>query len=266
MPLTISPAGKSGNILRNISPQAAGKRRSAYGAPPFAGRQELQPGSLSLYNGFTMSEPTTLSLHALPQAAARIVQDTPVPPPLLAHLILVHDVAVRLATGVRRLWPALIFDVEAVAFGAATHDLGKLLHPEEMTGPGEAHRKAGPEFLIEEYGVDPALARFARTHGNWQAAADLVPEDLLVALADQIWKGSRPRSLEEMLIAWIAGATGQERWEVFMALDELLTALAADADKRLLWQAQYMPSREAAEDGTFQPASTPTDDEDPAAG
>jgi hypothetical protein len=207
-----------------------------------------------------MTEPTTLSLHTLPEPAAQIVQDAPVPPPLLAHLILVHDVAVRLVTGVRRLWPALAFDMDAVAFGAATHDLGKILHPEEMTGPGEAHRKAGPEFLIEEYGVEPALARFARTHGNWLSAGNLVPEDLLVALADQIWKGSRERSLEEMVTAWIAGATEQQPWEVFMALDELLTTLAADADKRLMWQAQYMPSREAAADGAFQPTSPPDED------
>lgn len=212
-----------------------------------------------------MSEETTLSLHTLPEAAARIVQDTPVPPPLLAHLILVHDVAVRLVTGMRRLWPVLAFDMEAVTFGAATHDLGKVLHPEEMTGPGEAHRIAGPEFLIEEYGVDPALARFARTHGNWLTTSDLVLEDLLVALADQIWKGSRERSLEEMLTTWIAGATAQEPWEVFMALDELLTTLAADADKRLMWQAQYMPSAEAAEEQGFQP-SAPPEEEDAGAG
>jgi|GEM_PF-314509 len=208
-----------------------------------------------------MTEPTTLSLHTLPEPAARIVQDTPVPPPLLAHLILVHDVAVRLVTGMRRLWPSLAFDMEAVTFGAAIHDLGKLLHPEEMTGPGEAHRIAGPEFLIEEYGVDPALARFARTHGNWHTIADLLLEDLLVALADQIWKGSREELLEEMLTTWIAGATEQEPWEVFMALDELLTTLAADADKRLMWQAQYMPSREAAEAGAFQPTPPPEDED-----
>lgn len=203
-----------------------------------------------------MAEVTSLSLHTLPEAAVQILEDTSVPPPLLAHLILVHDVAVRLVAGVNRLWPSLVFDVEAVRFGAATHDLGKVLHPEEMTGPGEAHRQAGPEFLIEEHDVAPELARFARTHGTWMTTRDLLLEDLLVALADQIWKGSRERSLEEMLTLWIAGATEQESWEVFMHLDDLLTALAADADKRLMWQAQYMPPAPDGQDDSFPPAAS----------
>ena len=198
-----------------------------------------------------MAEVTSLALHTLPESAVHIIQETLVPPPLLAHLILVHDVAVRLVEGVHRHWPSLVFDVEAVRFGAATHDLGKVLHPEEMTGPGEAHRQAGSEFLIKEHGVPPERARFARTHGTWMSTTDLLLEDLLVALADQVWKGSRERSLEEMLTVWIAGATEQEKWEVFMHLDELLTAVAADADKRLMWQAQYMPA--AREGESFPP-------------
>jgi len=39
--------------------------------------------------------------------------------------------------------PALSFDADAVAFGAATHDIGKARHLEELTVPGVRHEAAG---------------------------------------------------------------------------------------------------------------------------
>ena len=44
-------------------------------------------------------------------------------------------------------WPVLSVDHEAVLYGAATHDIGKVLHPNELDGPGNEHEKDGPALL-----------------------------------------------------------------------------------------------------------------------
>ena len=110
----------------------------------------------------------------------------------------------------------MAFDADAVCFGAATHDLGKVLHPDELTGSGKRHEKDGPG-LLEAHGVPSEQARFARTHGTWNEESLL--EDLLVALSDAVWKGQRVEDLEGFVVQRIAEQTGQEKWEVFSALD-----------------------------------------------
>jgi hypothetical protein len=64
-------------------------------------------------------------------------------------------------------------------------------------------------------------------------------EDLIVALADNCWKGKRVDELESLVVSQIALATGKEPWEVFSALDEIIGKLASKADARLAWQAQF---------------------------
>lgn len=155
------------------------------------------------------------------------------PPRLWAHLTLVHDVAVRLCRECARRWPAWRVDVAQVAFGAATHDLGKALVPSELSEPGSRHEELGERFLLDA-GVDAQLARFARTHAQW--SADSSPEELLVSLADKIWKAKRDESLENLVMESISRASGAERWEIFERLDAVLTGLAAAADDRLEWQ------------------------------
>lgn len=118
-------------------------------------------------------------------------------------------------------------------FGAATHDIGKVLHTEELSGPGHRHEAAGRDLLIR-YGVPVHLTRFAATHGSWESA-DAGLEDLLVSLADKIWKGARVESLEER----VAGFLGGPPWEAFLALDDLVQDLAGGADARLAFQAAY---------------------------
>lgn len=87
-------------------------------------------------------------------------------------------------------------------------------------------------------GVPAPIARFARTHA--QAARDaLALEDLLVTLADKVWKGTRDAPLEQEVCRRVASACGQAPWEVFLVLDEVLERLARDADERLDWQAAH---------------------------
>ena len=45
-------------------------------------------------------------------------------------------------------------------FGAATHDVGKVLQPSELSGPGSAHEPAGHALLLA-HGVPERLARIA---------------------------------------------------------------------------------------------------------
>ena len=59
-------------------------------------------------------------------------------------------------------FPTLVFDRVSVLYGSATHDIGKVEHRNELTGPGHQHEPAGYRLLVA-YGVPARLARFART-------------------------------------------------------------------------------------------------------
>ena len=170
---------------------------------------------------------TVPPMRPLPATAAELLRALDAPPRLGAHLRAVHDVAWSLTDALGRHRPALEFDTTAVLFGAATHDIGKVVHPAELTGPGTAHEAAGEDLLLR-YGVPAHLARFAGSHGwswTWPAAT---LDELLVSLADKVWKGERVPDLEQR----VTDATGH-------ALDRILGDLAAGADERLAFQAGY---------------------------
>ncbi|MEV4764298.1 HD domain-containing protein [Micromonospora chokoriensis] len=176
-------------------------------------------------------------LRPLPDQVAALLETLHAPPRLAAHLRAVHDVAAQLTDAVSDRFPQLPFDSEAVLFGAATHDIGKIRHPEELSGPGSAHEPAGFDLLVR-HGVAESLARFARDHASWQQAGIGV-DDLLVSVADKVWKGKRVTDLEGLLVDRLADATGRERWSVFLDLDDILDRIAADADRRLAFQATH---------------------------
>ncbi|GAA5107752.1 HD domain-containing protein [Nocardia iowensis] len=149
----------------------------------------------------------------------------------------VHDVACELVAWVRTNYAAVAVNPDAVLFGAATHDIGKVIHPEELSAPGSAHEQDGYRLLLE-HGVGAELARFARTHASWSEVGVGV-DDLLVSLADKIWKGKRVPELEQLIVQRLAAADGSEPWQAFMVLDDELTRIAAAADRRLAFQANY---------------------------
>lgn len=176
---------------------------------------------------------TASPLLPLPPAAAELLRTLGAPPRLGAHLRAVHDVAWTLTDRLGRLHPDLEFDTTAVLFGAATHDIGKVVHPEELSGTGHRHEAAGRDLLIQ-YGVPIHLARFAGTHGSW-TEPDRGLDDLLVSLADKVWKGARVDTLEDRVTGFLGGAP----WEAFLVLDDILQGLAAGADERLAFQASF---------------------------
>ena len=110
-------------------------------------------------------------------------------------------------------------------------------HPEELSGPGKLHEPAGEQLLLRS-GVEPRLARFAATHGSWTAAG-VVLEDLLVSLADKVWKAKRVVDLEQLLVERLVAVTCGESWQAFLALDDFLTRIADGADDRLAFQNGY---------------------------
>ncbi|MEV8037479.1 HD domain-containing protein [Streptomyces sp. NPDC086182] len=175
-------------------------------------------------------------LLALPDRVAELLIELGSPPRLAAHLRAVHDVAHQLVDWMEKRYAAVLFDREAVLFGAATHDIGKSVYVPELSGPGAAHEQAGQALLLGR-GVSPELARFAATHASWTESVGL--EDLLVSLADKIWKNKRVSDLEDLVVARLAAATGRPAWEEFIALDEVLSRIGDNADDRLAFQASF---------------------------
>ncbi|MFF8607216.1 phosphohydrolase [Streptomyces sp. NPDC015346] len=173
----------------------------------------------------------------LPDRVAELLSELGSPPRLAAHLRAVHDVAHQLVNWVEQHYPAVIFDREAVLFGAATHDIGKTVHLAELSGPGSVHEEAG-QVLLLGHGISPELARFAATHASW-VDARVGLDDLLVSLADKIWKNKRVPDLEDLVVARLAQATGRAAWEEFLALDGVLARIGDTADERLAFQASF---------------------------
>ncbi|NNH71633.1 HD domain-containing protein [Nocardia uniformis] len=184
-----------------------------------------------------LESPGDLALPPLPGEVRVLLEELDAPPRLAAHLRLVHDAARQIVVWVERDCPTVEFDRDAVIFGAATHDVGKIVHIEELSGPGSAHEQAGYELLLK-LGVEERLARFARTHAAW-GGPEIGLADLLVSVADKVWKGKRVTELEQLLIERLAADTGQQPWQVFSVLDQELDRIAADADRRLAFQAAF---------------------------
>ena len=136
-----------------------------------------------------------------PAAAIRLLADLGASPRLVRHHELVLEAATLLCDRARRDL-GLAFDREQVLVGAAIHDAGKILHPEEMREHGRRHELAGERLLVE-HGVSASIARFCVTHVSWDQP-DAAIEDLLVALADTLWKGKRDNDLEGRVVDVIA--------------------------------------------------------------
>jgi hypothetical protein len=178
-----------------------------------------------------------MPLHELPPDVLDILAKYTAPPRLVAHLTIVYDVALKLIKQLEVSWPLLDYDQECVLIGAATHDVGKVVYPNELSGPGVQHEEIGPQLLMEA-GLSETQARFARTHGRWYQEAAVQLEDVLVAFADTIWKGKRDEALEQEMARQIARQCREEPWQVYMQLDDIAQELAKGAHDRILWQAE----------------------------
>ncbi len=170
------------------------------------------------------------SPRSLPSVVSRLFEQLHVPDDLLTHLEIVHDTAVDLLRGLALTYPAVPIEASHVLFGAATHDIGKLVHKNEIQGPGRLHERDGP-LLLSLLGVSPSLARFAGTHGRWSPASSV--EDLIVSLADQIWKGRRHDDLVTLAAEHFSRHSGCSSWHAFIEIDDLLADIASPSQERL---------------------------------
>ena len=148
---------------------------------------------------------------------------------LIRHVILVGEAAELLIEKLNHL--NVSFDEKFVRLGVAFHDAGKILHPEELSIPGKKHELDGQALLIAE-GVDQQLAHSCVSHGQWQLM-DCTLEEILVALADTLWKGKRDEKLETRVIEEISKQLGFERWELFLELDSSFESIASGGAERL---------------------------------
>ncbi|MFZ6871681.1 HD domain-containing protein [Undibacterium sp. Di27W] len=148
---------------------------------------------------------------------------------LLTHVKLVGEAAEILISKFENM--DLQFDANLIRLGVAIHDAGKILHPNELDGPGSLHEPAGEKMLLD-HGVQKIVARCCITHAQWQHG-DLSLEELSVAAADKLWKGKREAELELKLIETIAIQKQVDQWDMFTALDDVFEAIAADGTERL---------------------------------
>jgi len=160
----------------------------------------------------------------LPADIVRLLEELDAPPELHKHLHVVHSAAAELLESIRKEWPELKTDNQLVLWGAAIHDIGKVLHPNELSEPGDQHLEAGYHLLLEK-GFPTKLAQIALVHEHWNHP-DRSLEELLVSLSDLIWNGIRNNELEEIIIGRIAEKTHAGFWDVYLRMDPILEKAA----------------------------------------
>ena len=161
--------------------------------------------------------------------AYALLQHLGATPHLLLHLQLVGEAADELIALFGSLGVAC--DAQAIELAAALHDAGKIVHPNELSGPGHQHEQAGERLLLAN-GVPASLARHCVNHAAWDAPA-MGFEELAVALADALWKGVRIEELELRVIDAVAAQLGVDRWAVLTAMDDGFERIANLGQERL---------------------------------
>lgn len=162
--------------------------------------------------------------------AYQLLQTLGAVPRLMQHVKLVGEAAELLIPQFQKL--GISFDSNWIRLGVAVHDVGKILHPSELMAKGNKHEAAG-EMLLLSQGIDPRIARCCRSHGQWQTIkCDF--EELVVALADNLWKGKRNPELENKVITAVAAMSDRDYWDIFVELDSSFEKVAAGGDLRLV--------------------------------
>lgn len=158
-----------------------------------------------------------------------LLQKLGAPQRLIRHVELVGETAEALLATLAQQGVQL--DQTFVRLGVVLHDAGKAVHQSELSNPGAEHEPTGERLLLD-HGVPPTLARVCRSHAQW-ATLDTSLEELVIALADKLWKGVRVPALEELVIARAAAAANRDTWDLFIPLDAAFEDLAAGGDDRL---------------------------------
>ncbi len=163
------------------------------------------------------------------EEAFLLLNELNAPSRLIIHAELVKETAEEI---IERLSAYDIpLDYNYVRIAAVLHDAGKIIIASELSSPGKCHEEEGKRLLLRS-GIDPALARCCLSHAGYNEM-DCTLEELLVALADKLWKGKREPELELMIIDRISRLTGKERWDLYLKLDNGFEDIAEKGSQRL---------------------------------
>jgi putative nucleotidyltransferase with HDIG domain len=165
----------------------------------------------------------------LSQEPCELLRRLGAPERLLLHAELVSEAAGELLTAMRSF--GLQVNEETVRLGAALHDAGKSVHPNELDGQGKQHEEDGEKLLLQA-GVPAAIARCCVSHARY-GAMEVSFEELLVALSDKLWKGKRDSPLELRVIDEAAKLLNKDRWDLFCELDNCFERIASQGSQRL---------------------------------
>ncbi|MEM7335670.1 MAG: HD domain-containing protein [Chloroflexota bacterium] len=148
---------------------------------------------------------------------------------LLTHAMLVSEASAMLIDVCEEF--DLNVNVSLIEIGAVLHDAGKVVCKNELDQEGSNHEAAGEKLLLK-HGVAPEIARICRSHARYDEM-EVSLEELLIALADKLWKGKRVEQLELEVVDRIADSVGQSRWDIFPHLDDCFENIASNGDNRL---------------------------------
>lgn len=151
------------------------------------------------------------------------------PEHLKTHVTLVGEATDLLISALQEL--GVEIDFEFIRTGVVIHDIGKIIHSSEMTGPGSEHEPEGEKILINN-AASPKLARVCLSHARWDKMECSI-EELVIALSDKLWKGKRVESLELAVIDNTADILQKERWDIFPELDLKFEEIASGGHERL---------------------------------
>ena len=162
--------------------------------------------------------------------AYELLKKLDAPPRLIRHAYLVSEAADLLIEKLDNI--GIKLDTNFVRLGTALHDVGKIIHLDELISKGNKHEADGESLLIAN-GIEPNLARCCRSHAQWQAM-DCSLEELLIALADKLWKGKREVELEKEIIDRLSKLTSKDYWQLFIELDNHFETIASTGEERLV--------------------------------
>jgi len=134
------------------------------------------------------------------EQAYEFLKQIDAPQRLISHVRLVGEAADLLIQKLNQI--NVDFDEKFIFLGVAFHDTGKIIHSQELVSPGNQHEADGEKLLISK-GVSPRLARCCVSHAQWKTM-ECSLEELIIALADKLWKGKREVDLEKAVIERIS--------------------------------------------------------------
>lgn len=164
----------------------------------------------------------------------KLLERNNAPVQLIKHLEIVSSVALELSEYIIKM--NVMHNQELVICGAGLHDFGKIYYPEELSKTGSNHENKGKQKLLEQ-NISLDIAQCCVSHALWKETDKL--EELLIALADKLWKGQRNADLELKLIDIIAKIKSIDRWDIFSSMDLYFEQIADNGNKRLEESKKY---------------------------